>query len=447
MSATASPLPDVLVIGAGISGLIATYNISKADKSVQVLEARDRIGGRAWTDGSLGFPVELGCMAIHGYVEGNPVRKYAGELGLETKLLPNSPGTLLTAEGPVDPALAAKLSSNLSVAMARLATVTSSASISSSEAKKSSVADIILSTSSPLYEGLSKEDQPKATSLARSLEIGWGIPLESTAASYAGWASDIAFAGTDGVVIGGYGKFADALRTAAENTGKASFSLGACVEKISRVEDGVEVVTQNGRTYRAKTVLSTIPLGVLKTLQEKFFEPPLPTRKRQIIERTSVGALEKLCLTYDSLWWNPKAGPFTLLTDNAVILAIPLSENPATLHVLVPHSVLDLSGEVIHSMLAKAIASGKDVPKPTKMFGSSWKKDPLSYGATSSPVIVGEDRTPLDLAEAARPVWNGLLGFAGEASEMDHRGSVPGALLSGEREAKRIINLLNRQSS
>jgi len=43
----------------------------------------------------------------------------------------------------------------------------------------------------------------------------------------------------------------------------------------------------------------------------------------------------------------------------------------------------------------------------------------LSLGATSSPVAVGEDRTPLDLAEAARPVWNGILGFAGEATEMD----------------------------
>jgi phytoene dehydrogenase-like protein len=77
-----SPTSDVVVIGAGIAGLVAAYNISRTGKSVQVLEARDRIGGRAWTDESLGFPVELGCMAIHGYVEGNPVRKYARDLGL-----------------------------------------------------------------------------------------------------------------------------------------------------------------------------------------------------------------------------------------------------------------------------------------------------------------------------------------------------------------------------
>jgi len=82
MSSTAPQSSDVLVIGGGISGLIAAYNLSKAGKSVKVVEARDRVGGRAWTDTSLGFPVELGCMAIHGYIEGNPVKRYASELGL-----------------------------------------------------------------------------------------------------------------------------------------------------------------------------------------------------------------------------------------------------------------------------------------------------------------------------------------------------------------------------
>lgn len=73
---------DVLIIGAGLSGLSAAYNLTKAGKTVQVIEARDRIGGRAWTDTSFGFPVELGCMAIHGYNEGNPVLGYAKALGL-----------------------------------------------------------------------------------------------------------------------------------------------------------------------------------------------------------------------------------------------------------------------------------------------------------------------------------------------------------------------------
>lgn len=81
-TARMSASSDVLIIGAGLAGLSAAYNLSKAGKTVQVVEARDRIGGRAWTDYSFGFPVELGCMAIHGYNQGNPVLGYAKTLGL-----------------------------------------------------------------------------------------------------------------------------------------------------------------------------------------------------------------------------------------------------------------------------------------------------------------------------------------------------------------------------
>lgn len=41
---------DVLVVGAGISGLAAAHMLGKNGFTVTVLEARDRIGGRIWTD-------------------------------------------------------------------------------------------------------------------------------------------------------------------------------------------------------------------------------------------------------------------------------------------------------------------------------------------------------------------------------------------------------------
>jgi len=40
---------DVLVIGAGAAGLIAASELAHAGRSVLVLEARDRMGGRIWT--------------------------------------------------------------------------------------------------------------------------------------------------------------------------------------------------------------------------------------------------------------------------------------------------------------------------------------------------------------------------------------------------------------
>jgi monoamine oxidase len=59
---------EVLIIGAGVSGLAAAQSLSGAGVRVRVLEARDRIGGRVHTirDPSVPIPVELGAEFVHG---------------------------------------------------------------------------------------------------------------------------------------------------------------------------------------------------------------------------------------------------------------------------------------------------------------------------------------------------------------------------------------------
>src|SRR5579863_9551112 len=60
--------PDVIVIGAGAAGLAAAAALGRAGRSVLVLEARDRIGGRIWTrhEPAVPVPLELGAEFIHG---------------------------------------------------------------------------------------------------------------------------------------------------------------------------------------------------------------------------------------------------------------------------------------------------------------------------------------------------------------------------------------------
>jgi monoamine oxidase len=58
---------DVLVLGAGVAGLKAARDLHDGGRTVVVLEARDRVGGRVWTDRSLAdHPVEFGAEFVHG---------------------------------------------------------------------------------------------------------------------------------------------------------------------------------------------------------------------------------------------------------------------------------------------------------------------------------------------------------------------------------------------
>jgi monoamine oxidase len=59
---------DVIIVGAGAAGLMAAYELSRKNKSVLVLEARDRIGGRIYTipAGTFSTDVQAGAEFIHG---------------------------------------------------------------------------------------------------------------------------------------------------------------------------------------------------------------------------------------------------------------------------------------------------------------------------------------------------------------------------------------------
>jgi len=78
----AQDVESVIIIGAGVAGLAAAKHLVAAGRDVQVLEARDRIGGRVWTDRSLGVPLDMGASWIHG-VRRNPLTDLADELDIK----------------------------------------------------------------------------------------------------------------------------------------------------------------------------------------------------------------------------------------------------------------------------------------------------------------------------------------------------------------------------
>src|SRR5262245_24449208 len=62
-------LYDVVIIGAGAAGLAAAATIAATGRSLLVLEARDRLGGRIWTrhEPGVAAPIELGAEFLHGH--------------------------------------------------------------------------------------------------------------------------------------------------------------------------------------------------------------------------------------------------------------------------------------------------------------------------------------------------------------------------------------------
>jgi len=313
-----------------------------------------------------------------------------------------------------------------------------------------------------------------AAGLARSLEVPLGLKLEKASLRWAGWESTTAFAGSDAAPEGGYEDLVGRVVDEAKSHG-AEVKLGTTISQVKRKDEGVVVVDDTGKEYLAKSAVVTIPLGVLKTLPSEAFKPALPKQLQETIAGTHVGVLEKLLLRYPSAWW-PNAdqvGSYTFLptstapvtessslaevfaastiiTANFAGPSLPnpsptllsyLSETPATAALRRDPAEV---AQAFHDFLVTRLKPSEQPPKPTGSELTNWLTDPLSRGATTTPSIISEngERSPMDFKELGRPVWDGRLGFAGEHTEMENRGSVAGAVLSGFREAERVNRLL-----
>ncbi|KAM0747478.1 FAD/NAD(P)-binding domain-containing protein [Meredithblackwellia eburnea MCA 4105] len=451
-------MTDTIIIGAGFAALSAARVLASAGKKVVLLEARNRVGGRATTYYSDEITVDLGCAQIHGYKEGNPLKEVADGFRIPANVVegagvavfgPN--GQLAQAEG------AALLTQSKSLGYVRP---------SPPPAASASLATTFLPTL----------PSPELASLARTIEIGAGVPLERISAQWFGYGRPIL--GTDGAPHGGYSRIINELVTEVKGRG-TEVVLQAQVVKVEDEGTGVKVTTAFGETYSAKTIISTIPLGVLRKTPPEF-SPPLSDAFTSALSRTENGTLEKVVLLYEKskVWW-PDAentGTYFLLPtaetktsysslaeafESTTILVSNLvrttqTKTPAILAyfgsaagaTLSDYSQFEIGAE-LHKYFTKRLGAQGEVAAPVQTLVTRWLDDPFARGATSAPTLIPTEKdtevaTPLDYVFLGRDEWNGRLGFAGEHTELNTRGSAAGAWISGEREGKRVDGLLNR---
>ncbi|XP_023745295.1 lysine-specific histone demethylase 1 homolog 3 [Lactuca sativa] len=461
----------IIVIGGGPAGLTAARHLQRQGCHVTILEARGRIGGRVFTDySSLSVPVDLGASIITG-VEADvtsqrrpdPSSLICAQLGLELTVLNSDCPLYDTVTGQkvptdLDEALEAEyngLLDDMSLVVAQKGNQAMQMSLEEglelglkirrSEDNKNSNKDEILN---PL------ERRVMDWHLAH-LEYGCAASLQDVSLPY--WNQDDIYGGFGGahcMIKGGYGAIVDSLKDGL-HIHLNHMVTDVCYQTEKDGKDSsqkkVKVLTQNGKEFSGDAVLITIPLGCLKR-ETINFSPKLPDWKHSSIQKLGFGVLNKVILEFPEVFWDDSVDYFGATAEETdqrgwcfmfwnvkktvnapVLIALVVGKAAVNRQDLTP------SDHVTHALatLRKLFGETK-VHNPVASVVTDWGRDPFSYGAYSY-VAVGASGEDYDTL--GKPI-NNCLFFAGEATCKEHPDTVGGAMMSGMREAVRIIDLL-----
>jgi monoamine oxidase len=464
-SAAPTRRADVVVVGAGLAGLTAARHIVAGGRSVIVLEARDRVGGRAWNhDLGAGRVSERGATFV-GPTQ-NHIIALAGELGVGTFPTYDTGENVYVADGHVsrysDSGLTGTAPFDPEILLG-LATVVPSLD---SMAKSVPVDSPWTATSATAWDGQTLESWLKSQAGVneRFLEVA----AIATRAIFGAEARELSFlftlfyiaASGDETHPGTFernfntrggaqmsrlvgGSQQIPLRMAAQ-LGSRRVVLGSPVRRITQTATGVSVVS--GRvTVRSKLVVVAIPPALAGRID---YEPILPFERDQLTQRYGQGTLTKVAAVYPRPFWRD-AG----LTGFAAATAGPVS---ATFDDSPPDGSLGVvfgfvGGDRARAYNATAPATrqqqvlsqfatffGPAARTPTAFFETVWSGERWSRGC---PVGIPATGALLAYGRWLRePV--GRIHWAGTETSGYWNGYMDGAVRSGERAAAEALALL-----
>jgi monoamine oxidase len=433
---------EVIIVGAGAAGLAAARELSRAGIKPLILEARDRIGGRVFTERHEGVAVELGAEFIHGA----PAETFdiVREAGLETLPTSWSPWHFIPETG-LEPAGASDRAGDESIWQKIDKYVDSGA-------PDISLKEFLDNERIDGEARLKIEGYVNGFHAAPAGKIGV-ISLVKTERAADKINSDHAFR-----LPNGYDHVVRHLWQDAEKNG-ARLKLNLPVSAIKWGDDEVEIAAgADGEIFRARAAIITLPVSVLKR-DLVVFGPPLEAKKTALAG-IEMGAALRVIFHFKSKWWNeilrklkPNSQPLGFLYAPQETIQVWWSNEPAEPALLTgwaggPRALelgnLDRETLVANEIktLSRIFAVEQEYIREQILSASyhDWLHDPYSLGSYTYMGIDGAD-APAKLAESL----DNTLFFAGEATNFDgHWGTVHGAISSGLRAAGEVASALSR---
>lgn len=239
------------------------------------------------------------------------------------------------------------------------------------------------------------------------------------------------------------------------------------VTRIDYDHQSAKVFTANGKVFQADHLISTIPLGVLKTFHRQIFNPSLPNDLITAIESISFGTIDRVKLDFEEAFWDLN-DPGLLIVQEQETRIETVDRTNWFRHIFTFDEVIYhptvlmgwLSGEAarfMENLTDEEIA--EDVCKYLEGIMRKNKKDPEWKLPTLRQIVVTrwhsnpnfkgvysyrnqtEDAKGVTNKDLSSPVYvNGCprILFAGEATDFSHYGTVHGAMSAAQREVERL---------